>query len=121
MPNPMLESITKKGSARTPRMCVYINATHPGLNVPGLGYRAVIAQENEDGFRPTGEWPVDGRDHSLDAPGVKRPWFWGPTLEEAEARAVEYNRNLGLSEKDADIIVGRSMAVSLRKDKRRRA
>jgi hypothetical protein len=68
------------------------------------GYRVAIVIAGEDGYRLTGNWPYHGKQ------GEVRPWFWGPTLRDAERIAREQNRRHGLDELTVDFIIGRSMA-----------
>jgi len=49
-------------------------------------YRALIAVENESGY-------------------YKTDWFWGSDLENAEQIAREKNEMMGISRKDANLIV----------------
>lgn len=81
---------------KEPRTCVFVDAT---FYVEGEGYRVAVARESEPGFHPTGDWPYTG------GVGQKRPWFWGPTLEDAQKRCKEYNARLGLSATDAENII----------------
>ena len=69
--------------------------------VKGRGYRACFVVEGEDTYRPTGVWPNDGTE--------TMPWFWGTDLDAAKKRAVEYNLSRGISEREAAMIVTRSM------------
>lgn len=71
--------------------------------VEGHGFRVSFVVEGEFGHRPTGNWPYKG------GRGQVMPWFWGPTLEEAQAQADAYNEAQGISKMDAFIIVARSM------------
>lgn len=75
----------------------------PAQYVKGRGYRVSIVKEGEEGHYPTGVWPNDGT--------KTMPWFWGPTLADAEKAAIEYNRKLGVSPKQAALIVLRSMGM----------
>lgn len=81
-----------------PRMVAYI----PGTDyAPGHGFRVAIVVEGENGYRPTGQWPCP--------PGGQMPWFWGPTLADAEKAAESYNAERGISRDDAFKIIGCSM------------
>lgn len=81
----------------------------PGSHVEGHGYRVSIVVDGEAHHRPTGDWPYEGKK------GQTAPWFWGPTFEDAQAAAVEYNQKMGISEKEAAIIVARSMTKGVGK------
>lgn len=83
--------------------------------VEGLGYRVCMVVDGEDGYHPSGAWPLDGKDHGPDMPGAQRPWFWGMTLEEAEERARRHNETLGISADEAFDIIGRSMTLGRRR------
>lgn len=74
----------------------------PNAFVEGQGWRVSFVVEGEDGHRPTGTWPYDGK------PGQTIPWFWGPSYEEACAQAREYNARMGIDEETAFKIVARS-------------
>lgn len=73
--------------------------------IEGHGYRVSIVKEGETGHYPSGNWPYDG------AKGHTLPWFWGPTLEDAEKAAVEYNQKMGISPLEAEKIILRSMGM----------
>ena len=62
------------------------------------GYRVSFVIEGEAFHRPTGGGDV-------------MPWYWGPTLADAESAAVAYNKELGIDEDEAFMIVARSMAM----------
>lgn len=81
----------------------YIAWVDPAWFVEGHGYRVSIVKEGEQGHYPTGVWPNDGT--------KSMPWFWGPTLEEAEQTAIEYNRKLGVEPVDAEMILLQSMCM----------
>lgn len=84
-------------SNQPPRMVAYIMAD---AFVEGHGYRVAFVVEGENGYRPTGTWPYTG------AIGETLPWFWGPTLADAEQRARAYNEKNGISaDAERDIIV----------------
>jgi hypothetical protein len=80
--------------------------------VEGRGFRASVVTENTAGHQPTGTWPNDGT-------GVM-PYFWGPSLEEAEAAAARANQNLGLTKTDVASIIASSMAAQMRAEKGKR-
>lgn len=88
-------------SNKRKRMCFFIPAD--GF-VEGHGFRVSIVTEDEPGHCPTGTWPNDGT-------GVM-PYFWGPTMAEADAIAERQNAALGHSPKDVAIIISSSMAAS---------
>jgi hypothetical protein len=77
--------------------------------VEGHGYRVSFVVDGEDGYRPTGNWPYTG------APGETLPWFWGPTFEDAERTAREYNARMGISETETFEIIARSMTTLRRR------
>lgn len=81
--------------------------------VEGHGWRVSIVVEGEDGHRPTGTWPYEGK------PGQTAPWFWGQDFETARKMAREYNARLGISEVDAFKIVARSMGRGQHKTRSR--
>lgn len=96
--------MTKKKEAR--RFCYYIPPDQQPD--PKDGYRVAVVYEDEDGYHWTGDEPG--------TPGGRRPWYWGKTLEEAEKICAEQNQEkLGLSAKEADILVMRSMARAFSK------
>ena len=84
------------------RQPVYVILPDGSGFVEGYGYRAAVLFAGEDGYHWTGEWPNDGT-------GVM-PYFWGPTLKDAQHRAARLNARAGVTEEDAAILVGRSMA-----------
>lgn len=71
--------------------------------VEGHGYRVSLVVEGEDGHRPTGTWPYEGK------VGQQAPWFWGHNYEEARKEARDYNAKMGIDEQTAFDIVTRSM------------
>lgn len=97
--NAMRAAGAKQVSPETePRMVAYI----PGTDyVEGHGFRVAFVVEGEDGYRPTGQWPCP--------PGGQMPWFWGPTLDDANKAAEEYNAERGILKMEAFKIVGQSM------------
>lgn len=72
--------------------------------VEGEGYRASIVFEGEKGHHPTGTWPQTG---GIDE---KRPYFFGPTLADAEERCRVLNRRMGIDTREAALIVAGTMA-----------
>ncbi len=69
------------------------------------GYRVAVIVAGEDGYRWTGTWPNDGT-------GVM-PYFWGPTLEDAQRNAEKQNARRGVTSEEAILVVLRSMERSL--------
>lgn len=81
--------------------------------IEGAGWRVSLVYEDEDGHYPTGTWPYDGK------PGKTCPWFVpGPSHAEAEEQVAQMNETRGVSRKEADLTVMKSMSRSKR---RRRA
>jgi hypothetical protein len=82
--------------------------------VPGQGYRVAIVIAGDDGYHPTGDWPFTS------APGAKLPWFWGGStasaaaLARAQAAVAFHNHKIGVTEEEAAVIIGRSMARASR-------
>ncbi len=65
--------------------------------------------EHESGHYPSGDDAWIAGDHAK-----RKPWFWGGTYEEARRACEEINRDrLGLSPKDAALIVASSMGAEL--------
>ncbi len=94
----------------TRRWCYWIPETG---YVEGHGYRVSIVFEYESGHYPTGDDAWIAGDHSK-----RKPWFWGHDLAEAKKVAESMNRDrLGLSEKDAALIVTTSMSVQEKEDR----
>lgn len=98
----MKNSSTRNTVTKTvaPRTIVWVD---PAQYVEGHGFRVSIVKEGEKGHYPTGVWPNDGT--------KTMPWFWGPTLADAEKAAIEYNRKLGISPKQASQILLQSMGL----------
>lgn len=71
--------------------------------VDGHGYRAAIVVEGERGYSPTGTWPLTG------ASDEKMPWFFGPTRQDAELAAQEFNDRAGIGPAEAAMIIAGSM------------
>lgn len=67
------------------------------------GYRVSFVIENESGHFPTGDTPEGGQ---------TEPWYWGPTLKDAEECAAKYNADRGISPEEADKILVSSMVAS---------
>ena len=87
-------------SADTGRFCYFVPLDG---YVEDHGYRVSIVFENEEGHRPSGNWPYSGK------VGEVLPWFWGHDYEKACEMASKKNQEIGLSALEATIIVGRSM------------
>lgn len=66
-------------------------------------FRVAFATEGERGYRPTGNWPYTA------GLGQVMPWFWGPTLEDAQRTAEDYNERRGISKEEALKIIVASM------------
>lgn len=95
----------------TRRWCYFIPADG---HVEGKGFRVSIVFEHESGHYPTGDDAWIAGDH-----GKRKPWFWCDTYEEARRACVEINRDrLGLSPKDAALIVASSMGAELPAERR---
>lgn len=92
----MIYYVPDDGSSYTPEM---------------KGYRVAVVIAGEDGYRWTGTWPNDGT-------GVM-PYFWGPTLQDAKRICVKQNARMHVTEEEALLIIGRSMARATRSPKRR--
>lgn len=84
------------------RFCYYVPESG---YIEGEGYRASMVVEGEAGHHPTGTWPYHGEE------GEIMPWFWGKTLEEAREVARQQNERIGLTEREADLIVASSMTA----------
>lgn len=87
------------------RLCVYVDET---MLVEGHGYRPSFVVENVAGHRPNGTWPYHGK------VGETLPWFWGKTatgysIDAAKKQAADYNKRLGLTEKDVENIITSSI------------
>jgi len=82
--------------------------------VPDHGYRVSFVKEGQSGHCPTGDWPYTAE------PGQILPWFWGPSLEDAQAQMTEYNRRMGIEPEEANRIVLESIALQLRTRTRRK-
>lgn len=86
-----------------------VACVNPSFLVEGKGYRVSLVVEGEEGHHPTGTWPLTG------APEEKMPWFWGPTLDDAQAACDQHNESLGISREEAFTIVGHSMSSQSRR------
>jgi hypothetical protein len=91
-----------------PRICYYIPPTQ--TPDPGSGYRVAIVEEDNAGYRWTGDAPEGGR---------QQPYYWGSTLAEAEAVARGENRRLGLTDDDVLHIVNSSIWAQLAAEAKR--
>ncbi len=83
---------------KTPRdgdFCYFIPV---GAKVDG-GFIPSVVHANKPGHSPM----IGGPDQA--------PWVWGPTYEDAQACAKEKNKQMGLTEEDADKIIASSMAA----------
>ena len=87
------------------RYCVYVPET---AYVEGKGFIPSVVREDE-----AGHTPLMGRGE------LAQPWFWGPTIEDAQRQADEYNTALGLTEEDVVEIVTSSMRAENINDARR--
>jgi hypothetical protein len=94
--------VKKARVQNSPRIVAWID---PMGFVEDRGYRVSLVVEGEDGHYPTGDWPYHGK------PGETLPWFWGPSLEEAETACDEYNQKHGIDPKTAAIIVAQTMGL----------
>jgi hypothetical protein len=82
----------------TPRKCFYIPAD---AHVDGKGFVPSMVTENEPGHAPlvgNGEFA--------------EPWYWGLTLDKANAIAARENERLGLTADDVTEIIVSSMRTS---------
>ena len=84
------------------RMVYWVDPT--AYNEKAKGYRVSIVVEGENGHRPTGDDDWDTN------PRARRPYFWGPTIEDAEKAAEEQNEKMGISAKEACLIILASMS-----------
>ena len=71
-----------------------------------------VVEEGEEGYKLTGHWPY------VAGPGQCRPYFWGPTFENAQAAARQQNEALGLSERDVVKIISSSFPKGNRRGRR---
>ena len=76
--------------------------------IEGAGFRVSIVFEGVAGHYPTGNWPYEGK------PGQTVPYFWGNTLEEAEAACDDANKARGISAEEAFKIVSTSISAQNR-------
>jgi hypothetical protein len=93
-----------RGAAQTerePRIVAWVDET---CYVEGQGYRVSLVHEGENGHTPTGTWPYHGK------PGETLPWFWGPTIKDAQQACEEYNLRMGIDKEEAFKIVVESMS-----------
>ena len=102
-------AVFRRAAAKVTAPARIVCWANPMDYVKDHGFRVAFVTEGEDFFRPTGNWPFTG------APGESMPWFWGPTIEDAQRAADEYNERLGVSKADALKIIGRSMTAGLRR------
>lgn len=80
----------------------------PDAFVPGHGFRVSIAFERELGHYPTGDDRAIAGDCSN---GARVPWFWGMTLDEAQATCADMNARMGIDAKQAALIVSTTLGV----------
>lgn len=85
----------------TARRVLHVDET---MLYEGHGFRPVFVVEGEDGWRANGDWPYEGK------PGQVMPWFFGPTIEDARRQCAQMNERLGISEREAVMIVARAMS-----------
>jgi hypothetical protein len=67
--------------------------------VKDQGWRLAICVEGEKGYYPTGTWPFTG------TVGESRPIFVRGTYEDAQKKVDVLNERMGLTPKDAAILV----------------
>ena len=105
----ILCNMPKATEKPAPRMVYHVCET---FFVEGHGYRPSIVVEGEDGHHPTGDddWETN--------PAGRRPYFWGPTLADALESARVMNERMGISEKDAVVIVARSQVAGTKRNPR---
>lgn len=82
------------------RKCFYIDPTQ---DVDENGYIPSLVTENEPGHAPL----VGNGSHA-------QPWYWGKTLEQANAIAKQQNERLGLTDRDVIEIISSSMFAGRR-------
>lgn len=92
-----------------PRQVLHVDET---MYVEGHGFRPVFVIEGEQGYRENGTWPYEGK------PGQVMPWFFGPTIVEARRQCAQMNERLGISEREAVMIVALAMTGGRRRRKR---
>lgn len=95
---------TSKKRNRMSRMIYYVDSTL--YDESEKAYRVSIVVEGEDGHRPTGD-----DDHASN-PRAVRPYFWGPTLKDAQQQMRKQNERLGISTEEAEEIIMQSMILS---------
>lgn len=103
-----IDEILETHIEHEPRICVYI----PGdaFVESENGYRVSFVKEGVSGHFPSGVWPYD--------PRKPKPWFWGPTYEDAQAAAKGHNEQMGLSPDDVTLIVASSIGAQRKGDDR---
>jgi hypothetical protein len=67
--------------------------------IEGHGWRLAVCIEGEKGYYPTGTWPFTG------TVGESRPIFVRGTYEDAQKKVDVLNERMGLTPKDAAILV----------------
>lgn len=86
-----------------PRQCF---AVFQGQFTPGKGYIPSVVKEGEPDH-----WPLIGGDEQA------LPYYWGMTLEEAQAACDRANANsYGLTPEEAQEIIDSSIMASVRRD-----
>lgn len=105
----LLKRVAQLEARRTP--VVWIPPDRSSF-VPGQGFRVAIVVAGEAHYHLTGTWPYSGQVNET------MPWFWGPTLADAERIAQEQNERGGITREEATLIVARSMARSTKRSGR---
>lgn len=90
-----------KVNVKAPRMVYWVDPS--GFDKEAKGYRVSLVVEGEQGHRPTGD------DDYRTNPRARLPYFWGPTLKDAEKAAEAQNEKMGISAKEATLIIFASM------------
>lgn len=93
-------------------MILHVDET---MVVEGHGFRPVFVIDGEAGFHANGTWPYEGK------PGQTCPWFFGPTIEDARRQCNQHNERLGVSEREAVMIVAAAMGKGHRRGNRSRS
>jgi len=83
-----------------PRQVLHVDET---MFYEGHGFRPVFVIEGETGYHENGTWPYE------DKVGQVMPWFFGPTIEDARRQVAQMNERLGISEREAVMIVALAM------------
>jgi hypothetical protein len=93
-----------------PRQVLHVDET---MYVEGHGFRPVFVIEGEEGYHENGTWPYEGK------VGQVMPWFFGPTIEDARRQCAQMNERLGISEREAVMIVASAMPSAHRRRRKR--